>query len=101
MVCCENQDTYNKMKSQNTHESIKELKLKDGNLEVQNSVLKEKGEKQELISQKDVKFQEEDYVKKMEKISLSNSDATQMLIEANENPQKDELGSKSINSLEL
>ena len=37
----------------------------------------------------------------MEKISLSDSDATKMLIEANERPLKDELGSKSINSLEL
>ena len=44
------------MKSQNAHESVKELKLKDGNIELSNSVLKESGSKQEAISQKDLKF---------------------------------------------
>lgn len=44
------------MKKQNAQESIKELKLKEGNLELQNSVLKESGVKQELLSQKDAKF---------------------------------------------
>ena len=80
---------------------MKELKLKDGNVELNNSVLKDSGSKQEALSSKDIKFQEEDYLKKMEKISLSDQDATTMLIEANSRPLKDELGSKSINSLEL
>jgi uncharacterized membrane-anchored protein YitT (DUF2179 family) len=40
MVCCESQDVYNKLKHQNTHESIKEIKLKEGYVELNNSVLK-------------------------------------------------------------
>ena len=56
MVCCENQDIYNKLKSSNSHESVKELKLKDGNIELINSVLKDSGSKQEALSSKDIKF---------------------------------------------
>jgi hypothetical protein len=35
---------------------VKELKLKDGNLELNNSVLKDSGSKQEALSSKDRKF---------------------------------------------
>lgn len=45
MVCCENQETYNQLKTQNSHESIKELKLKDGNIEIKDSVLTDSGAK--------------------------------------------------------
>jgi hypothetical protein len=34
MVCCENQDVYNKLKRENSHESIKEIKLKEGHIEL-------------------------------------------------------------------
>jgi phosphoglucan, water dikinase len=34
MICCENQNIYNQMKSQNVHESVKEIKLSEGKIEI-------------------------------------------------------------------
>ena len=39
MICCENQNIYNHLKGQNAHESIKEIKLSEGKIELFDSHL--------------------------------------------------------------
>lgn len=41
-ICCSNSDIYNKLKHENAQQSIKEIKLKDGHIDLQNSVLSAK-----------------------------------------------------------
>lgn len=41
-ICCSNSDIYNKLKHENAQKSIKEIKIKDGHVELHDSVLSTK-----------------------------------------------------------
>lgn len=102
-ICCSNSDIYNRLKHENAQQSIKEIKLKDGHIELQNSVLSNKAEDQTHKKQlsKGSGFDSAKFNSKLEELIVNKETLAEMLMKGNLLNDKEEIGSKAYNSLKL
>ena len=100
-ICCSNSDVYNKLKHENAQKSIKEIKIKDGHVELHDSVLSAKPEDQPERKQLSSAFDSSKFNSKLEELISNNESLAEMLVKANDVNDKEEIGSKAYNSLKL
>jgi len=100
-ICCSNSDVYNKLKHENAQQSIKEIKINEGYVKLQDSVLSAKPKDQTERKQLPKGFDSTKFNSKLEELIENNESLAEMLVKANDVNDKEEIGSKAYNSLKL
>ena len=100
-ICCSNSDVYNKLKHENAQQSIKEIKIKDGHVDLHDSVLSTKPGDQPGRKQLSKGLDSTKFNSKLEELIGNSESLAEMLVQANDVNDKEEIGSKAYNSLKL
>ena len=103
-ICCSNIDTYNNLKSQNPHESTKEITNNQGYIELHDTILQDHASSPHsspLLSTGDADFEQSSFTTKLNVLIANNESLAQMMLKANTVNDKDDIGSKAFNSLKL
>ena len=82
-ICCSNSDIYNKLKHENAQQSIKEINIKDGHVQLHNSVLSSVKANDSQTKQLSKGFDSTKFNSKLEELVENKESLAEMLVKAN------------------
>lgn len=82
-ICCSNSDVYNKLKHENAQQSIKEINIKDGHVQLHNSVLSTIKANNTQAKQLSKGFDSTKFNSKLEELIVNKESLAEMFIKAN------------------